>query len=221
VLCFIELGTRRVHLAAVTANPDGTWVAQQARNLRLVLGERGRRVRFLVRDREAKFTRVFDDVFGSDGAEVLITPVQAQRQRQRLRRALDPDVRAECLDWLLITGPEPLAQMLGSYVERDNRHRPHRTLQLKSPDARPIQSSVRSSARLLHHRDQAMSWRSLSGQDCLVIAPGGIFQGQAVAGRLLFRRRRGPGVAAAAVVDPGLRPRFFSVLPTLCNPRSR
>jgi putative transposase len=62
------------------------WVAQQARNLRLVLGERGRQVRFLVRDRDARFTRAFDDVFRSDGAEVLITPVQ----RQRLRRALDP-----------------------------------------------------------------------------------------------------------------------------------
>ena len=66
VLFFIDLGTRRVHLAGVTANPDGAWVAQQARNLRLVLGERGRQLRFLVRDRDAKFTRAFDDVFGSD-----------------------------------------------------------------------------------------------------------------------------------------------------------
>jgi putative transposase len=61
----------------VTAHPDGAWVTQQARNLRLVLGERGRRVRFLVRDRDARFPRAFDDVFGSDGGEVLITPVQA------------------------------------------------------------------------------------------------------------------------------------------------
>jgi putative transposase len=74
VLCFIELGTRRVHLAGVTAHPDGAWVAQQARNLRLVLGERGRQLCFLVRDRDAKSTRAFDDVFGSDDAEVLLTP---------------------------------------------------------------------------------------------------------------------------------------------------
>jgi putative transposase len=76
VLFFIELGTRRVHLAGVTANPDGGWVAQQARNLMLVLGDQGRQVRFLLRDRDAKFTRSFDDVFRSEGAEVLRTPVQ-------------------------------------------------------------------------------------------------------------------------------------------------
>jgi putative transposase len=74
VLFFIELGTRRVHLAGVTANPDGGWVTQQARNLLLLLGEQGRAVRFLVRDRDAKFTRSFDDVFCSEGAEVLRTP---------------------------------------------------------------------------------------------------------------------------------------------------
>jgi putative transposase len=73
VLFFIELDARRVHLAGVTANPDGSWVTQQARNLLLVLGERGRRVRFVVRDRDAKFCRRFDDVFGSKGAEVLVT----------------------------------------------------------------------------------------------------------------------------------------------------
>ena len=65
MLFFIELETRRVHLAGVTANPNGTWVAQQARNLLLVLEERGRRMRFLVRDRDAKFCRGFDDVFRS------------------------------------------------------------------------------------------------------------------------------------------------------------
>src|SRR6187455_2752272 len=77
VLFFIELDTRRVHLAGVTAKPNGGWVAQQARNLLLVLEEQGRRLCFVLRDREAKFTRGFDDVFGSHGAEVLLTPVQA------------------------------------------------------------------------------------------------------------------------------------------------
>jgi hypothetical protein len=66
VLFFIELDTRRVHLAGVTAHPDGAWVTQQARNLLLVLGERGRQVRFLLRDRDAKFCRGFDEVFRSD-----------------------------------------------------------------------------------------------------------------------------------------------------------
>jgi putative transposase len=89
VLFFIELGTRRVHLAGVTANPNSGWVTQQARNLLVVLGERERRLRFVLRDRDAKFSRSFDDVFRSEGAEVLVTPVQAP-QRQRLRRTLDP-----------------------------------------------------------------------------------------------------------------------------------
>jgi putative transposase len=77
VLFFIELDTRRVHLAGVTANPDGSWITQQARNLMLVLREQDRRLRFPLRDRDAKFCRSFDDVFCSEGAEVLRTPVQA------------------------------------------------------------------------------------------------------------------------------------------------
>jgi putative transposase len=79
VLFFIEHQTRRVHLAGVTANPDGAWVTQQARNLLLVLGEQGRRVRFLLRDRDARFSRSFDDVFRSEGGQVLMTPVRAPR----------------------------------------------------------------------------------------------------------------------------------------------
>jgi len=81
VLFFIELDTRRVHLAGVTAHPNGAWVTQQARNLLLSLGEQGRPLRFVLRDRDAKFTRAFDDVFRSEGADVLVTPVQAPNVR--------------------------------------------------------------------------------------------------------------------------------------------
>jgi hypothetical protein len=88
----------------VTANPNGGWVTQQARNLLLVLGERGRRVRFVVRDRDAKFCRGFDDVFGSEGAEVLVTPVRAPRANAYAERWVRT-VRAECLDWLLMALP--------------------------------------------------------------------------------------------------------------------
>jgi hypothetical protein len=77
VLFFIELDTRRVHVAGVTATPTGSWVTQQARNLLLALEEQGRRVRFLLRDRDAKFCRSFDDVVRAEGAEVILTPVQA------------------------------------------------------------------------------------------------------------------------------------------------
>jgi putative transposase len=68
VLFFIELDTRRVHLAGVTANPDGAWVTQQARNLLMALEERNRQLRFVLRDRDAKFSRAFDDLFRSEAA---------------------------------------------------------------------------------------------------------------------------------------------------------
>src|SRR6266536_2132115 len=134
VLFFIELDTRRVHLAGATANPNGLWVAQQARNLLLVLGERGRRVRFVVRDRDAKFCRGFDDVFGSEGAEVLVTPVLAPRANAFAERWVRT-VRQECVDWMLIVGRRHLEQVLGVYVEHYNRHRPHRALGLQAPDS--------------------------------------------------------------------------------------
>jgi putative transposase len=134
VLFFIELDTRRVYLAGVTANPDGPWVTQQARNLLLVLGDRGRRrLRFLLRDRDAKFTRAFDDVLGSEGAQMLVTPVQAPNANAHAERWIRT-VRAECLDWLLIVGRRHLEQVLRVYVQHYNTHRPHRALQLRPPD---------------------------------------------------------------------------------------
>jgi hypothetical protein len=113
VLFFIEHDTRRVRLAGVTANPDSRWVTQQARNLLLVLEERGRRVRFLLRDRDAKFSRSFDDVFHSEGGEVLVTPVQAPRANAYAERWVRT-VRAECLDWLLIVDEATWSRSCGS-----------------------------------------------------------------------------------------------------------
>ncbi len=133
VLFFIELDSRRVYLAGVTANPNGGWVTQQARNLLLVLGDRRRRVRFVLRDHDAKFSRSFDAVFCSEGAEVLLTPVQAPNANAYAERWIRT-VRAECLDWLLIVGRGHLEQVLRVYVQHYNAHRPHRALQLQPPD---------------------------------------------------------------------------------------
>jgi putative transposase len=132
VLFFIELDTRRVHLAGVTANPNGAWVAQQARNLLLVLGEQGRRVQYVLRDRDAKFCHSFDDLFRSEDAEVVLTPVHAPNANAFAERWVGT-VRAECLDWLLIVGRRHLEQVLRVYVEHYNRHRPHRALGLGPP----------------------------------------------------------------------------------------
>jgi hypothetical protein len=133
VLFFIELDTRRVHLAGVTANPTGAWVTQQARNLLLVLAEQHRRVRFLLRDRDTKFCRAFDDLFRCEGAEILRPPVQAPNANAYAERWVGT-VRAECLDWLLIMGRGHLAQVLRIYVQHYNQHRPHRALGLEAPD---------------------------------------------------------------------------------------
>jgi putative transposase len=129
-----------VHLAGVTAHPDSTWVTQQARNLLLALEERGRQVRFLLRDRDAKFSRSFDEVFRWEGAKVLVTPVRAPTANAYVKRWVGT-VRAECLDWLLLVGRGHLEQVLRVYIQHYNRHRPHRALQLQAPD-RPAQLIV-------------------------------------------------------------------------------
>jgi putative transposase len=153
VLFLIELDTRRVHLAGVTANPDGAWVAQQARNLLLVLYDRGRRVRLLVRDRDARFCRALDDVFGSQGAEVLRTPVQAPNANASAERWVRT-VRAECLDWLLILGRRHWDQILRVYVAHYHQHRPHRALGLESPDpAAGITTLAEDRPDRVHRRD--------------------------------------------------------------------
>ena len=108
VLFFIELATRRVHLAGITTNPDGRWVTQQARNLLMQLDDEGVRPRFLIRDRDSKFTRDFDEVFRSEGIRVIKAPVRAPKARAHAERWVG-SVRRECLDRLLILGRRHLA----------------------------------------------------------------------------------------------------------------
>jgi putative transposase len=133
VLFFIQLHTRRVHLAGVTANPTGAWVAQQARNLAATLDDDATAVRFLIRDRDSKFTRPFDDVWRAVGAEVIRTPIQAPNANAVAERWVGT-VRRECLDHLLIAGRRQLLRVLHHYVEHYNRHRPHRSLGLSAPE---------------------------------------------------------------------------------------
>jgi len=153
VLFFIELDTRRVHLAGVTPNPSAAWVAQQARNLLLVLEERGRRVRSVIRDRVAKFSRSVDDVFCSAGAEVLLTPVQAPNTNAYAERWIGT-VRAECLDWLLIVSRRHLAQVLRVCVAHYNAHRPHRTLGLEPPDPSANPTVISGDRDRVHRLDR-------------------------------------------------------------------
>jgi putative transposase len=139
VLFFIELASRRVHLAGITTNPDGRWVTQQARNLLMKLDEEGIRQRFLIRDRDSKFTGDFDEVFRSEGIRVIKAPVRAPKSRVHAERWVG-SVRRECLDRLLILGRGHLQHVLAAYVRHFNEHRPHRALGQRPPlsDEQPL-----------------------------------------------------------------------------------
>ncbi len=121
VLFFIELGSRRVHLAGVTPHPDSAWVTQQARNL-AVHGHLDN-VRFLVRDRDSKFTRSFDEVFRTEEVTVIRTPVRAPRANAVAERWVRT-VRGECLDRTLIISRRHLERVLRRYVAHHNEQRP-------------------------------------------------------------------------------------------------
>lgn len=134
-LFVLELATRRVRLCGISANPDSAWVAQQARNLIMRLNDDGAEIRFLIRDRDSKFTRGFDEVFRSEGIRVIKAPVEAPNARAHAERWIG-SLRRECLDRLLIVGRRQLEHVLREYVEHHNTHRPHRALDQRPPLAK-------------------------------------------------------------------------------------
>jgi putative transposase len=136
VLFVVEHATRRVHLLGITANPTGAWVAQQARNLLMDLDDRLAGFAFLIRDRDSKFTGVFDAVFASEGIRILRTPVRAPRANAIAERWIGT-VRREILDRMLIVNRRHLETVLAEYVAHFNDHRPHRALQHAAP-LRPL-----------------------------------------------------------------------------------
>ncbi|MFG1978217.1 integrase core domain-containing protein [Nonomuraea fuscirosea] len=128
----VEHATRRVHVLGVTAHPTAGWVAQQARNLILALGDRTGDFRFPIRDRDSKFTAVFDEVFTSEGIRVVLTAPQAPRMNAVMERWVG-SVRREFLDRILIMNERHLRKVLAEYETHFNLHRPHRALQQASP----------------------------------------------------------------------------------------
>ena len=132
ILVVIEHGRRRVHLAGITAHPTGDWVTQQARNLLMELGDRADRFRFLIRDRDSKFTTAFDAVFAGADIRIIRTPVRAPRANAIAERFIGT-LRRECLDHLLITGARHLDAVLREYTQHYNAHRPHRSLGQSPP----------------------------------------------------------------------------------------
>jgi putative transposase len=148
VLFFIELSSRRVHLAGMTENPSGAWVAQQARNLVWELSDREITPRFLIRDNDAKFSRAFDEVFRAEGIEVIRTPVEAPKANAN-RRALRRHRTQECLDWILVADRRHLGRFLRTFADHYNGHRPHRALGLVAPNqaqVTPLRQTLPASA---------------------------------------------------------------------------
>jgi putative transposase len=148
VVFVIEHATRRVHLLGITAHPSSAWVTQQARNFLMDLGDRVAEFRLLVRDRDSKFTGVFDAVFASERIRILRTPVRAPRANAIAERWVGTAHR-ELVDRILIVNRRHLMAVLTEYVAHFNDHRPHRALsqaaplRLLPPPAAPSQLQVR------------------------------------------------------------------------------
>jgi putative transposase len=132
-LFFVSIGTRRIEYVACTRNPDTAWMTQQARNLLMDLDDRGKRPRFLIHDRDRKFSRAFDAIFGGEGSAIVRSPIQAPNANAHAERWVG-SVRRECLDRLLIFGRHQLVHVLRVYIRHFNQERPHRALDLRAPD---------------------------------------------------------------------------------------
>jgi putative transposase len=148
-LFFIEHATRRVWFAGCTTNPDGNWVTQQARNN----GFTGLldRTRFLIRDRDSKFSGPFDEVFRSEGVRIVKIPVRAPKANAIAERFVRT-IRTECLDWLLILNRRHLEHVLRVYIDHYNTQRPHRALKLGPPD--PPNPPPKDSEHAVRRRDR-------------------------------------------------------------------
>jgi transposase InsO family protein len=148
-LAVVEHATRRVHVLGVTAQPAATWVTQQARNLLPGLGDQAAQFRFLIRDRDTKFTGAFDAVFQAEGIQITKTPVQAPRANAIMERWVG-SLRREILDRILIANTAHLQMVLAEYQAHFNTHRPHRSLKQASP-LRALPEPIDADTEVIRH----------------------------------------------------------------------
>jgi putative transposase len=140
VLFFIELGSRRVHFAGITTNPNQIWITQQARQLVWELSDQEKPLRFLIHDNDGSFSQAFDTVFESEGFHVINTPVKAPNANAFAERWVR-SAREECLDLILILNAAHLRRVLIEYIDYYNTARPHQGINQQSPIPNSFPSS--------------------------------------------------------------------------------
>lgn len=132
ILFFIHLATRRVFVAGCAAHPDSAWVTQQARQLTWILDENQLPIRFLIHDRDTKFTTAFDTVFQSEGVEIIRTPFRSPNANAYAERWVRT-LHEECLDRLIVLNQSRLRRILTEYSHYCNERRPHQGLNGTTP----------------------------------------------------------------------------------------
>ncbi len=155
-LIVIEHGTRHVHLAGITSNPDGAWTTQAARNFLMDLGQLTESVKFLIRDRAGQFTSSFDAVFTAAGMRILASPPQAPRANAICERMIGT-LRRELFDRVLIVNEHHLRRVLTEYLRHYNSARPHRALGQLAPAQAPTRPPR---INLAEHR---IPWKQVLG----------------------------------------------------------
>ena len=149
----MEIQTRRVHILGITAHPTGPWIAQQARNLLMDLGERAGQFRFLIRGRDSKFTAAFDEVFTGNGVPIIKSPARSPRANSFAERYVET-LRHECLDHQLIQGEKHLRRILAEHLRHYHDHRPHQSQEQRPPmyePGQPIDVTARIKRRQVVH----------------------------------------------------------------------